>query len=64
MDSETLNYHGDLLEKFTQHLNDDSVAPLAEILPEVVKAGEDAGNLSQQGSTLLGLPEGTPDKSC
>ncbi|MCH2120687.1 MAG: hypothetical protein MK136_05625 [Pirellulaceae bacterium] len=60
MDSETLNYHGDLLEKFTQHLNDDSVAPLAEILPEVVKAGEDAGNLSQQGSTLLGLPEGTP----
>lgn len=56
----TLDYHEGLLDQFTQHLNDDSVALLKEILPKVCRAGEDAGNLSTSGANLLGLPAGIP----
>jgi sugar (pentulose or hexulose) kinase len=52
----TLGYDQTLLEKF------DSVAQgpvsLKDLLPEVRKAGENAGTLNQSGAALLGLPEG------
>jgi sugar (pentulose or hexulose) kinase len=34
--------------------------PLAELLPTVRRAGEDAGSLHASGAALLGLPQGTP----
>jgi len=34
--------------------------PLVALLPQVRKAGEDAGGLDARGAALVGLPEGTP----
>ena len=60
IDPETLDYHEGLLEKFINHVDDDSVASLKDILPKVCRAGEDAGSLSASGAELLGLPAGIP----
>jgi len=37
-----------------------TLPPLADLLPKVRRAGEDAGSLDARGAALLGLPQGVP----
>jgi sugar (pentulose or hexulose) kinase len=65
MDSNTLDYDMDLLEKFDTELvkNEDadaSIPSLRSILPKVVVCGNDAGALSPEAAEWLGLPAGIP----
>jgi sugar (pentulose or hexulose) kinase len=59
IDSTTLNYDAAMVETFNQHLEEKSIAwKLEDILPEVLVAGDDAGNLTEEGTKLLD-PSGT-----
>ncbi len=60
IDQQTLKYDERLLEKFHAIADQDSIRPLAELLPTVRRAGEDAGTLNHHGAKLLGLPLGIP----
>lgn len=60
IDQETLDYDADLLASFDNLVADQAIAPLAKLLPDVRRAGEDAGMLDARGAALLGLPEGIP----
>ena len=60
IDQSTLDYDQTLLKSFDQLVADPSLASLAELLPTVRKAGEDAGSLDAHGSTVLGLRQGIP----
>ena len=59
IDQATLNYDQSILSQF-QTIAGNEFAPLAELLPKVVKAGENAGSLTDEGEALLGLPAGIP----
>ena len=54
IDSETGTYDADMLAKFDAIVAPGTLAkPLAELLPEVLSAGEDAGFLTEEGAKLL-----------
>ena len=54
IDSTTMNYDAGMVEKFNKLLDERSIPwMLEEILPEVLIAGEDAGNLTEEGAKLL-----------
>jgi sugar (pentulose or hexulose) kinase len=59
IDQSTLDYDSKLLTQFDD-LTPDGTPTLVELLPRVLKAGEDAGQLDENGANLLGLPVGTP----
>lgn len=59
IDQDTLNFDHKLLDVFYARENA-GFRPLAELLPTVKKAGEDAGAVTQDGAALLGLPAGIP----
>jgi sugar (pentulose or hexulose) kinase len=60
----TLDYDSRLLADFDSVVaaaaQGKHLRPLRELLPQVKRAGEDAGVLDGHGSTLLGLPAGIP----
>lgn len=60
IDQRTLDYDQTLLQSFDALVNNAQVEPLGKLLPQVRRAGEDAGSLSAAGSELLGLPPGIP----
>lgn len=64
IDSETLQYDAEMLDKFNYLVSDRNLPwkNLTEILPGVLMAGEDAGNLTEQGAALLDylLASGVP----
>lgn len=54
IDSKINNYDADKVTKFNQQLKETNVSwTLQDILPKVLVAGESAGNLSEEGATLL-----------
>ncbi|KAG7347955.1 sugar kinase [Nitzschia inconspicua] len=55
----TKNYRQDLLQKFQERYGSEKVRPLSELLPEVVLCGDDAGNLTAEAVSWLGLPKET-----
>jgi sugar (pentulose or hexulose) kinase len=58
---DTLDYDPTLLAKFDEEIvNDPSIPSLASLLPQVCRAGQDAGCLNERGARLLGLPVGIP----
>ena len=59
IDQQTLDYDVPLLNRFDEKYAGD-FAPLKSLLPNVKKAGENAGQLTEAGSSLLGLPQGIP----
>ena len=59
IDQQTLDYDQGLLAKFDQ-LAGQGGAPLAMLLPKVLRAGEDAGQLTETMAAKLGLPAGIP----
>ena len=64
IDQGSLAYDGRLLRDFdaiaTGAAKGFTIPPLAELLPAVNRAGEDAGTLDDGGAALLGLPAGIP----
>ena len=60
IDQSTLDYDSGLLDSFDSLVDDDAIVSLKELLPEVRKAGEDAGSISASGAELTGLSEGIP----
>ena len=63
IDSAALNYDAAMLEKFNRHVADRELPwKLADLLPEVLVAGENAGKLTEVGAALLDglLPAGIP----
>jgi sugar (pentulose or hexulose) kinase len=60
VNQETLDYDEEMLTKFDELVNDDSVSSLKSILPTVFKAGQDAGSVNTTGSELFGLNPGIP----
>ena len=59
IDQQTLDYDQALLAKFDQ-LAGQGVSSLADLLPSVRRAGEDAGVLTEAMATKLGLSAGVP----
>ena len=59
IDQQTLDYDQALLAKFDQ-LAGQGVSSLADLLPSVRRAGEDAGVLTEAMATKLGLSAGLP----
>lgn len=59
IDSQTGNYDARLLEQF-EKICGGTYRPLSQLLPNVRRAGEDAGSLNEIGAKLLGLPIGIP----
>lgn len=57
---ETLDYDRRLLSSFDSLVAEQQVKPLAELLPSVRLAGQDAGTLNERGAALLELPVGIP----
>ena len=54
IDSETLDYDGEMLEKFNELVKSRNLPwALADILPKVLPAGADAGSLTETGAALL-----------
>ncbi|MDR2589540.1 MAG: ATPase [Oscillospiraceae bacterium] len=54
IDSQTGYYHAKMIEKFENLIAEFNLPwKLAEILPKVLKAGEDAGSLTEEGAKLL-----------
>ncbi|MFM7249661.1 MAG: FGGY family carbohydrate kinase [Planctomycetaceae bacterium] len=63
IDQATLDYDRRLLAEYDRIVAAEPGGPfpgLADLLPQVARAGEDAGALDRHGAALLGLPEGTP----
>ena len=66
IDQMTLDYDENMLQAFdslvktTTSSDYNIIPPLKTLLPNVCKAGENAGVLSAAGSELLGLPQGIP----
>ncbi len=60
IDQRTLNYDSELLASFDELVTDENVASLADLLPAVRCAGQDAGSLNETGAERLGLPTGIP----
>jgi sugar (pentulose or hexulose) kinase len=64
IDQSTLDYRADLLADFDAVVAGTaaagSIRPLRDLLPQVRRAGEDAGTLDAHGASLLGLPAGVP----
>jgi sugar (pentulose or hexulose) kinase len=58
IDQATLDYDQSLLEKFDA--TSGGPKSLKDLLPNVRKAGEDGGTLSEPGAAMLGLPAGIP----
>ena len=55
IDAATRDYDQEKLKLYDELVNDETMPSLADILPSVRKAGEDAGNLTSDGAQLLGL---------
>jgi sugar (pentulose or hexulose) kinase len=55
IDPTTLSYDEAKLAIFDSLVSNSSVPPLAKLLPNVRRAGEDAGRLSEKGAALLGI---------
>lgn len=54
MDSETLTYRSDLLQRFNTHFHEGGYTQqIEDILPEVVVAGQSAGRLTEIGAKLI-----------
>ena len=51
------DYNADFLQKYNALVADNSMPRLSSILPKPRRAGEDAGKLTADGASLLGLPE-------
>ena len=63
IDQATLDYDRRLLAEYDRIVAAEPGGPfpaLADLLPRVARAGEEAGTLDRHGAALLGLPEGTP----
>ena len=60
IEQQSLDYNQHLLDKYDEIVGDNTLTSLNELLPVVKKVGEDAGNLNEEGSALLGLPTGIP----
>ena len=60
IDQATLDYDTARLESFDALVADTGRRPIGELLPEVRKAGESAGDLNATGAEMLGLAEGIP----
>ena len=63
IDSESLSYDAAMVAKFDQLIADRHLPwTLADVLPRVLMAGEEAGKLTESGAALLGnlLPAGIP----
>lgn len=63
IDSETLGYNSEMLEKFNYLISERNLPwNLADILPGILMAGENAGSLNKTGAALLDglLPAGVP----
>jgi len=63
IDQTTCNYDESMLQAFdtlVKSCSSQDVPPLKTLLPNVCKAGENAGVLSTSGAELLGLPPGIP----
>ena len=58
IDQSTLDYDSNMLQKFEAKFS--GPVKLSAMLPQVAKAGEDGGSLSDAGAELLGLPSGIP----
>ena len=64
IDSKTMDYDAGMVEKFDQLVADRGFSwKLKEILPKVLVAGENAGNLTPEGAMLLD-PEGDLESGC
>ena len=68
IDSQTLDYNAEMLEKFNELVKSrDLPWTLADILPKVLPAGADAGTLTEAGAALLdnllssGIPVAPPE---
>ncbi len=54
IDSDSLDYDADMLDKFDVHISDrDYPWKIRELLPKVLKAGENAGYLTGEGAAIL-----------
>jgi len=60
VDISTGNYDRNHLECYDTIGKGPETLPLFDLLPQIKKAGEDGGNLSDQGSKILGLRSGIP----
>ena len=64
IDQATLDYDAKRLADFdalvARTCRAATVKPLADLLPEIRRAGEDGGVLAARGAALLGLPQGIP----
>lgn len=60
IDQQTLNYDESKLALFDELIPDPSIPSLRSILPEVKRAGQNAGALTSEGAALLGLTPGIP----
>lgn len=60
VDQTTLNYRQDLLSSFDELIADDRIEPLKSLLPDIRRAGEEAGALTSDGAELLSLEKGIP----
>jgi sugar (pentulose or hexulose) kinase len=58
MDQDTLDYDEASLAAFDQLTDGQGVPPLRQLLPQVRSAGEEAGQLTATGGSLLGLAAG------
>lgn len=59
IDQETLNYDSRRLEQFAE-IAGPEFKPLVDLLPNVRRAGQDAGRLTEGGAAILELPTGIP----
>jgi sugar (pentulose or hexulose) kinase len=53
------DYRYDLLQQFQDKYNVNNVRPLTQLLPKVVLCGENAGTLTAEAASWLGLPDET-----
>lgn len=53
----TLDYDAEKLKRFDDLVSNAAVSSLANLLPKIRRAGEDAGTLSESGAALLGISQ-------
>ncbi len=59
IDQQTLDYNEQLLASFDDLVGQE-MTELKQLLPQVRRAGQDAGSLNQRGAAILGLRQGIP----
>ena len=60
VDQSTMDYRGDLVERFDGLVDNSGIPSIAQLLPKVCVAGAEAGSLSAAGAEILRLSEGIP----